>query len=182
MGCQSAHPDGIGAMGYALCAEELLRQFVDGDIDPSHIVVATGSCGTQAGLLAGLRALGSKIDVVGVSVSEPAEVKRQKVRAIVDEMAQLWGAAAPVMHDRDIVVVDRFTGAGYAVPTTAGVAALRLAAETEGLLLDPVYTGKVLAGCLDMVVNGELRDGRDIVFLHSGGAPALFAYPELFEE
>ena len=172
--------NGIGAMGYAVCAAELLQQFRKLDIAPSHMIVATGSAGTHGGLLAGLRALDSQIKVIGVSVSEPAVAKRAKVRRIVEEMATLWGSLAPVIEDDDIVVREEFVGRGYAVPSVACVEAIRLLAESEGLLLDPVYTGKAMAGCLEMVRSGELEAGRDIVFLHTGGSPALFAYPELF--
>lgn len=172
--------DGVGAMGYAECALELLAQFSEMDLRPSHIVLGTGSAGTHAGLLAGLRYAGSDITVLGVSVSEPADVKCERVRVIIEDMTPHWAGEVPVVSDDDIRVTDQYVGAGYAVPSDAGTAAIRTAAQTEGLALDPVYTGKVMAGFLDMVVHGELANGEDIVFLHTGGAPALFAYPEQF--
>ncbi len=170
--------DGIGGFGYAHMAAELLAQCKAQGVSPSHIVLATGSAGTHGGLLVGLRACGADIDVIGVSVSEPAEAKRIKVRNIIDQMAGIWGATAPAVSDRDIVVTDAYVGAGYAIPSAEGQAAINYLARTEGLLLDPVYTGKAMAGFLDLVQNGPLAEGRDVVFVHTGGAPALFAYPE----
>lgn len=172
--------DGVGAMGYAGCALELLEQCAADGIDPSHIVLGTGSAGTQAGLLAGLRAAGSAIEVLGIAISETAEAKRVRVRTVLGQMEAHWPGDAPVIRDEDIVVRDGFVGDGYALPSAAGIAAIRLAAETEGLLLDPVYTGKAMAGLLALVTDGPLATGRDVVFLHTGGSPALFAYPELF--
>ena len=172
--------DGVGAMGYAGCALELLEQCAADGIDPSHIVLGTGSAGTQAGLLGGLRAVGSDIEVLGIAISGTAAAKRSRVRAVLEQMEALWPGDAPAIRDEDIVVHDGFIGDGYALPSAAGTAAIRLAAETEGLLLDPVYTGKAMAGLLALVTDGPLATGRDVIFLHTGGSPALFAYPELF--
>ena len=173
--------DGVGSMGYVACAAELLTQCRDQGLEPSHVVLATGSAGTHGGLLAGLRALGSSIEVIGISVSEPAAAKREKVRAVIEQLAARWPGAPPVVPDGDVEVRDEFVGPGYGVPTAAGRRALELAARTEGLLLDPVYTAKALAGLLALVADGPLAGGRDVIFLHTGGAPALFAYPELVE-
>lgn len=171
--------DGIGSMGYVHAARELLGQCKEQSISPSHVVLGTGSAGTHGGLLAGLRACGSAMKVIGVSVSETAEIKRAKVRSVLDQIAALWGAGAPDIPDEDVVVYDDYTGPGYAIPSSAGMDAITLVARREAILLDPVYTGKAMSGFLDLVQNGPLRDGRDVVFLHTGGAPAIFAYPEL---
>lgn len=167
---------GVGALGYVACAQELLRQCGNAGVDPTHVVLATGSAGTQAGLLQGLRLCGSKAAVIGVSVSEPSSVKCGKVRQVLDELAQVLGPGAPAVDDGEIVVQDRYVGAGYAIPTREAGDAIELLARAEGLLLDPVYTGKAMAGLLDLVGTGGLEAARDIIFLHSGGAPALFAY------
>ncbi|MEM9380094.1 MAG: D-cysteine desulfhydrase family protein [Planctomycetota bacterium] len=171
--------DGVGSMGYAHCAKELLEQCDRHGVDPSQVVLATGSAGTHAGLLAGLRAAGSAARVVGIAVSETSAAKRSKVRDVLEQMRPRWPVGAPEVSEGDIVVDDRFVGAGYAVPTEEGAAAMRLAARTEGLLLDPVYTAKAMAGLVALVGEGALEDARDVVFLHTGGAPGLFAYPEL---
>lgn len=170
--------DGIGALGYVGCAQELLRQLDAAGARPSHIVLATGSAGTQAGLLAGLRAAGSDIAVVGISVSEPAGVKRARVGGVLDRLAGVAGDASLRVSDAEIVVLDDYVGAGYAIPTEAGDRALRLLASREGILLDPVYTAKAMSGFLDLAGRGRLDGLRDPVFLHTGGAPALFAYVE----
>ncbi len=174
--------DGIGAMGYVDCAEELLRQSAAQGISSSHLVVATGSAGTHGGLLAGLRRCGSSIQVIGISVSEPAAAKRDKVRSILEQLAPRLGSELPTIEDDEIIVHDEYVGGGYGVPTAGGVAAIRLTARTEGILLDPVYTGKAFAGYLDLLRWGPLQTGRDVMFLHTGGTPALFAYPKLFDE
>jgi L-cysteate sulfo-lyase len=170
--------DGIGSLGYAECARELLIQCAAQAISPTAIVLATGSCGTQAGLLAGLRLLGSDVQVIGISVSEPADVKFAKVRGIADEVLGLFGAAPTTVTDADIVVLDDYTGSGYAIPTRQANDAIRALAARAGLLLDPVYTAKAMAGLLDLVGQGKL--GGDVVFLHTGGTPALFAYADEF--
>lgn len=167
--------DGIGALGYVGCAQELLRQCREHAFAPSHVVLGTGSAGTHAGLLAGLRAAGSEIAVVGISVSEPAEVKRSKVRRVLDELATTTGVATQV-PDEAIVVFDDYAGEGYGVPSAAGEAALQLLAREEGILLDPVYTAKAMAGFLDLLAQARCGPMRDPVFLHTGGAPAVFAY------
>ncbi|MEX6631937.1 D-cysteine desulfhydrase family protein [Hyphococcus lacteus] len=173
--------DGIGSMAYAECARELVVQWAELNIRPSHIVLGTGSAGTQAGLLVGLRAIGLDTKVIGISVSEPSHIKREKVRRIIFQLEEYWKGNPPKITDADIVVMDDFVGDGYAIPSRLGTDAMRLLAKTEGILLDPVYTGKAMAGFLALLKDGELANGRDIVFLHTGGAPAFFAYPELLE-
>ncbi|MCD9005715.1 D-cysteine desulfhydrase family protein [Luteimonas sp. XNQY3] len=167
--------DGVGALGYVACAQELLRQCRDIAAAPSHIVLATGSAGTHAGLLAGLRVAGSDIAVVGISVSEPAESKRIRVRRVLDDLARTTGTPVQV-PDEAIVVLDDYAGQGYGVPTAAGDVALRLLARKEGILLDPVYTAKAMSGFLDLLAHARCGPMRDPVFLHTGGTPALFAY------
>ncbi|MBY8821266.1 D-cysteine desulfhydrase family protein [Sphingomonas colocasiae] len=170
--------DGIGSLGYAECARELLAQCEAQSVAPTAIVLATGSGGTHAGLLAGLRLLGSRVRVIGISVSEPADVKFDKVRGIADAMLDLCGASRGTVSDTDIVVLDDYTGPGYAIPTEEANQAIRTLAAREGLLVDPVYTAKALAGLLDLLERGRLTG--DVVFLHTGGTPALFAYADEF--
>lgn len=170
--------DGIGSLGYAECARELLSQCEARSIAPTAIVLATGSGGTHAGLLAGLRLLGARVPVIGISVSEPAEVKFAKVRGIADAMLDLCGAARDTVSDADIVVLEDYTGPGYAIPTAEANDVIRLLAAREGLLVDPVYTAKAMAGLLNLLEGGRLTG--DVVFLHTGGTPALFAYADEF--
>ncbi len=151
------------------------------NINPSHIVTASGSFGTQAGLLFGLRYFGNKeTQVVGISVSADRQRSRARMRAVLDMISETLGAPPDVVSDADIIIHDEFIGAGYGRPTEAGIAALRTVAETEGIILDPVYTGKAMSGLLvlAMLNDGPLKNGRDIVFLHTGGAPAIHPYAE----
>ena len=170
--------NGVGALGYAVCAEELLNQCIQCDLHPSAIVLATGSGGTHGGLLGGLRLSGSLVPVIGISVSEPAAVKWSKVRTVIDAMLDLLSEPQATVADREIIVHDHYIGSGYAVPDEVTNGTIRWAAETSGLLLDPVYTGKAMAGLLDLVRTGVLQG--DVIFLHTGGAPALFAYADEF--
>lgn len=168
---------GIGALGYVECAQELIAQCEDKGIQPSHVFLTTGSAGTHGGFLAGLRLLGSPVQVVGISVSEDAPTKRAKVQDIIDQVAEVMETNVPPVRDNDIVVLDDYVGDGYGVRTEAAEGAIRRLARTEGLLLDPVYTGKAMAGMLDLLENNKLEGVQDPVFLHTGGSPALFAYP-----
>lgn len=169
--------DGIGALGYVAAAFELLDQIEEARLDVSHLVLATGSGGTHAGLMAGFALAGARIEIIGVSPSEPAPLKQEKVARIAGEALGLLGAADLAPAPEEATVLDGYVGRGYGYPTAGGMAAIRETARAEGLLLDPVYTGKAFAGLRDLIVNGALTAARDIVFLHTGGAPALFAYP-----
>jgi L-cysteate sulfo-lyase len=170
--------DEVGSQGYVLCARELLQQCEDAAIDLSHVVLSTGSSGTHAGLLTGLRLAGSTVEVVGISSSEPALVKIDKVKGIARRLLVKLGEPEWDGFEDDVEVHDDYVGVGYGAETAAANAAIRLVARTEGLLLDPVYTGKVMAGLIDQLARGRFDGARDVVFLHTGGAPALFAYGE----
>jgi len=172
--------DGLGSLGYVVCAEELLAQCREQGVAATHVVLCTGSAGTHGGLLAGLRRAGSAISVIGVSSSEPSAVKIGKVRSVMGQVFETLGEAPPPNLDAGIDVRDDYVGEGYAFPTDEANRAIRLAAETEALVLDPVYTGKAMAGLIDLLAKGEFADDAQVVFLHTGGAPALFAYPHLF--
>ncbi|WP_315725543.1 D-cysteine desulfhydrase family protein [Sphingosinicella rhizophila] len=167
--------DGLGSLGYVVCANELVSDFASASIAPSHIFVGTGSAGTHGGLLAGLRLAGWEGQVIGISVSEPAEIKRGKVRDVIAQIGLTLGRSLPV-KDEDIIVYDQYVGTDYGYPTPQSTAALIATARAEAVLLDPVYTAKVMAGMIDLLTRGKLGEVRDPVFLHTGGAPALFAY------
>ena len=164
-----------GALGYAACAKELLEQCAAANLRADWVVHATGSAGTQAGLLAGLAALGGGPKVAGVSVRLPEKAQSANVSALARSTADLLGASAKFSPE-DVLVDDRFVGAGYGVPNDGTVAAIELLAREEGILLDPVYSGKGFAGLLARVREGAFRDDETVVFLHTGGAAALFAY------
>lgn len=170
-----------GTVGYAGCAREILAQAAHEGIEVAAIVVASGSGGTQAGLIAGLHAAGAAVPVIGISVfhEDPRELG-ERVGALARAASAALGASTPV--PAEVVLVEGgYLGTAYGAPTTDGLAALRLAARTEGVLLDPVYTAKAMAGLLDLARGGRWRAGEDVVFVHTGGAPGLFGYEEALQ-
>ncbi|NOR37054.1 MAG: D-cysteine desulfhydrase [Woeseiaceae bacterium] len=166
----------IGALGYVNCAIELLGQIEEQGLDISHIVTATGSAGTQGGLIVGLKAMESTIPLLGIGVNIPQQDQEEKVFKLACETAEYIGKAGCVARE-DVVANCNYVGDGYGVPTESMNEAVLMLARTEGLLFDPVYSGKGLAGMIDLIRNGTLNDGN-IVFLHTGGSAALFAYAD----
>lgn len=171
--------DAIGDLGYAECARELLEQCNAAGIEPGHVIVATGTGGTQAGLVAGLHALGSRARVIGISVEGREAQQAEAVYRHASAAAQALGAGSPLPREA-VEVLGGYYGPGYGLPCGEMLEALRLAARLEGLLLDPVYTGKAMAGLIGLARAGRFSRGDTVVFLHTGGLPGLFAYPELF--
>ena len=164
----------VGALGYASCAEEIIDQSDSMGIRFNWIVMATGSTGTQAGLVAGLSALGRKLPVLGISVRQPMEKQVSAVHALaVRTCDKLSSEQLPI---DDVLVDDGYVGKGYGYPAESTLEAIRMAARYEGLLLDPVYSGKGFAGMLAKAREGFFNPGDNILFLHTGGAAALFAY------
>ena len=173
--------NGIGSLGYVKAARELIRQWRKMRIKPSHIFVGSGSCGTQAGLLMGLRYFRNKrTKVVGISVASSAESLKRRVRGVLDQICEVIKVDKEFIADDDIIVNDEYVGEAYAYPSSAGIDAIKQVGSLEGILLDPVYTGKAMAGLVDFVVNRKIENPRDLVFLHTGGAPALHAYASDF--
>lgn len=169
----------IGSLGYVRCAIELLRQLDEQKIHIDQIVLATGSAGTQAGLLAGLIAAKSDIPVLGITVSRPAEAQQALVDSLLREiLTQL--KLDPALAEGRVHANGNYYGEAYGIPTDAMVAALKQTAQLEGLLLDPVYTGKAMAGLIDLCAQGVIAPGSHQLFLHTGGSQGLFAYREIF--
>jgi 1-aminocyclopropane-1-carboxylate deaminase/D-cysteine desulfhydrase-like pyridoxal-dependent ACC family enzyme len=164
----------LGAVGHALAARELMAQAAEAQLAPDVVVLGTGSGGTQAGLLAGVRALDLPWRIEGVTVSRPAAEARARVLALARECADLAHLDA-TFAERDVVVHDGFIGDGYGIPTPAGDAAIELAARTEGVFLDPTYTGKALAGLIALAREGRIGSTETVAFVHTGGAPTLLA-------
>ena len=163
----------IGALGYVNCAIELLGQIDEQELDIGHIVTATGSAGTQGGLIVGLKAMQSTIPLLGIGVNIPQQDQEEKVFKLACETAEYIGKPGCVARE-DVVANCNYVGDGYGVPTESMNEAVLMLARTEGLLFDPVYSGKGLAGMIDLIRNGTLGDGN-IMFLHTGGSAALFA-------
>jgi 1-aminocyclopropane-1-carboxylate deaminase/D-cysteine desulfhydrase-like pyridoxal-dependent ACC family enzyme len=166
----------VGALGYAAAFVELLDQLDAEGVHPTHVVFTSSSGGTHAGLLAGRAAAahaGRRVPaVVAVGVAKGVNIGRPDVAELANRTLALMGSTAIVAHE-DVDVDTRWMGADYAVPTTSGDAAIRWAATTGGWLLDRTYSGKGCAGLLGLAAEG--RFGSDVVFVHTGGWPALFA-------
>jgi L-cysteate sulfo-lyase len=167
----------VGALGYVNAAIELLQQAAELDLTIDRLVTATGSAGTQAGLLVGLRAMQRDTPLLGIGVSAARKEQEEKVFALASATADYIGKPGIVERD-DVVANCNYIGSGYGAPTAAMNEAVLLLARTEGLLLDPVYSGKALAGLVDLIRNGEFSSASNIVFLHTGGSAALFAYAD----
>lgn len=165
----------IGALGYMRCADELAGQCAELGIGPDWVVHATGSAGTQAGLVAGMVALGGRAHVLGASVRHPRELQQEVVADLANRTLAHAGLGERVAAG-DILVDDGFVGPGYGVPTAATLEAIRLLARHEGVLLDPVYSGKGFACLVSRIRAGEFPEGDTVVFVHTGGAASLFAY------
>jgi len=173
--------NGLGSLGYMFAAREMMTQWENMKILPSHIFLGTGSCGTHAGLLMGLRYFGNTTTkVVGISVSQSEEVKKENLRNVLNQIKGVIEIDDDLVNENDLIISGDYYGKAYAYPTEEANDAIRLLGETEGIILDPVYTGKTMAGMIDMVKNQKLGTMKDIVFLHTGGAPAINAYADLF--
>jgi len=166
----------VGAKAYVAAADEAYEQATALGLSFSHVVLTTGSGGTHAGLALGYAARDPDLRVLGISVSRAYEAAVQRVQDLVEKTAASLGT------DRlpEILIDDRFVGPGYGQPTPAMVEAVGLAARSEGLLLDPVYTGKAMAGLIALVREGRFTAADRILFWHTGGSIGLFAYEEVF--
>ncbi len=164
----------LGAMGYVVCAREILGQSLDMGLAFTDFVVASGSAGTHAGLLVGLNAANSGVPLTGVNVRRPRAEQEGNVHKLALEAAAFAGLPAPARES--VVALDEWVGPGYSIPTDGMVEAVRLFARHEGVLLDPVYTGKAAAGLIGLIRRGHFRPDSKILFVHTGGAPSLFAY------
>lgn len=165
----------IGATGYVACAEEIMSQLFDKGINIDHFVVPSGSAGTHAGIVTGMIGVNANIPITGISVNRNKKLQTEAVYKLAKETAKYVGLKEEITEDM-IQVRDEFVGQGYSLPTGTMVEAVQLLARTEGILLDPVYTGKAFAGLVGMIREGKLKKGENVLFLHTGGSPALYAY------
>jgi L-cysteate sulfo-lyase len=171
----------VGALGYVGCAVELIAQCNNLGIHPTAVVNATSSLGTQAGLVVGFQASGSPISVRSVNVSAPEEQSHSaELRKICDATASLLDLQPP--DDDELRIESGFLGPSYGVPTDAMREAIELLARLEGILLDPVYTGKAMAWLIREIREGRLNKDRPVIFLHTGGSPGLFAYQQFLTQ
>jgi L-cysteate sulfo-lyase len=165
----------LGALGYVNGFLELFEETRARGGAPGSVILATGSAGTQAGLLVGAKLLSPGTRVIGISVAAPAADVAGYVKTIAEATLSDLGED-PTVEEEEVLVLDEYIGDGYGVMNQGVTDALGLLAREEGVLLDPVYTGKSMAGFLDLVGKGFFADGEEVVFLHTGGTPALFPY------
>ena len=170
----------LGACGYVVCLHEISKQSAVLGLQPNWIVLATGSCCTQAGLLAGLKIYGSPIQLLGITVSRPVPECRDRIANIARETSALLGHHIDLLPG-DIMINGGSIGPGYGIPTPECIDAIRLLARTEGLFFDPTYTGKALAGVISEIQDGRLGPEDTVVFLHTGGEPGLFAHSDIVD-
>lgn len=164
----------LGALGYAACAQEIMAQAFETGVAFDHIVVASGSAGTHSGLIAGLVALNTGIPVTGINVRRQRAEQEANVLKLAEATADLMGTPRPTAGD--IVALGDWVGPGYSLPTREMVEAVRLLAAQEGVLLDPVYSGKAMSGLIGLVRQGVFKAGERVLFLHTGGSPSLSAF------
>lgn len=169
----------IGALGYVNCALELLQQVNSAGLHIASVVHGTGSAGTQAGLVTGFSGSNSLIPVLGIGVRAAREQQEANVFNLADRTAHKLGIPGAVKRE-DVVANCDYVGEGYGIPAASTLEAIELFARYEGILLDPVYSGKGAAGLIDLIRKGQLQKGENVVFLHTGGSQALFGYRGAF--
>lgn len=171
----------LGSVAYANGFRELLGQARDAGVTVTHVVHASGSGSTQAGLVVGARAVAPEVKIIGISTGGSKAAGEANVLAIARETVEAMGFDLAI-EPADVVVHDEYFGEGYGILNQRVVEAIAQVARTEGILLDPVYTGKAMTGLLDLVRSGHFSDTDVVVFLHTGGTPALFPYREALLE
>ena len=171
----------LGALGYVACAEEILAQSFQKGVAFRHIFTTSGSAGTHAGLAVGLWGNRAGIPLTGINISRPNSLQVPIVQDLAARTAALLGIQEKLPHDL-IRCVEKYVGEGYSLPTQGMIDTVTLLARTESILLDPVYTGKAFAGMLDLLRQGLCGRGEPVLFVHTGGIPALFHYQSYFEE
>lgn len=168
----------IGALGYLSCALEILSQTFEMGINIDKIVVTSGSGGTHSGLLAGMVSANANIPIIGIGVNKRKDEQRKIVWTKANEVAKTVGSINEVKYE-DVIVFDDYIGEGYSIPTDAMIEAVRMLAREEAILLDPVYTGKSMSGLIDLVRKGYFKKNENVLFIHTGGSSALYAYKDV---
>ncbi len=176
----ASYPEGSmevswGGIAYLDCFFELMAQSADCNFEPDWIVLATGSGGTQAGLIVGSKLANSRTKVLGISVSEKKEEFKEMISNIVKNIENYIQVDLN-LKDEEIIINDEYLGEGYGILTKEVARSLITIAEVDGVFLDPVYTGKAMHGMLDLIGKGFIKKGEKVVFIHTGGLPALFPY------
>jgi L-cysteate sulfo-lyase len=171
----------VGALGYVSCAQELMQQSDEMGLRIDRVVTATGSAGTQAGLVVGLQGCNAGVPVLGIGVRLPKDRQEANVHRLAEATADYVGVHGGVARSAVVANCD-YIGPGYGHPTPGMTEAVLMLARLEGVLLDPVYSGKAMAGLIDLIRKGEIGKAERVVFLHTGGAVGLFGYTGVFEQ
>lgn len=166
----------LGVISYIVAVGEMLDQLRAQNIKLDAVVITTGSCGTHAGVLAGMKMYDAKIPVHGITVSRSKTECFERIPRLINETAQFLDRDLS-LNDGDIIVHDGYLGQAYAKITPEARTAIQRVARLEGIFLDPVYTGKTMAGLIDLVERGTFKQGSTILFWHTGGTPGLFGFP-----
>ena len=169
----------VGTLGYVACAEEIIAQSFDKGLNIDCVVCTSGSGGTHAGLAVGFWGNNTNIPVVGINISRPNETQRPLIFRDAKATAARFGLDFP---EEMVHCVEGYVGPGYSLPTPQMVEAVTLMARSEAILLDPVYTGKSFAGLMGLIRQGRFHKGQNVVFVHTGGSPALYHYKDYFSE
>ena len=168
----------LGGLGYVACAQELQQQLLEQELHFDRIVLGSGSSGTHGGMVAGFLANSIEIPIVGVGVSRDPEDQAPLVQREAQAVCDLLELGIRVPEHK-VQCVGGYWQPKYSLPNAAMVEAVQLMARTEGILLDPVYTGKIMAGMMGMIRDGSIQKSEHVLFLHTGGAPSLFAYEDV---
>ena len=171
----------IGTLGYINCAQEITQQMFHLGVDFGHVIVPSGSAGTHAGLLTGFYLDKTDVEVIGIDVSRPQQAQEERVCRLATDTLHYLGVNEDFPKER-VHCIDKFFYPGYSLPNEGMIEAVKLMARTECLLLDPVYTGKAMAGLIDLLRNGHFPKGSRVLFIHTGGIPALYKYSSVFFE
>ena len=164
----------LGCIGYVSAAVEICSQLQSLNLNPDILLCATGCGVTQAGLLVGLKLMGLNCRLYGITVSRSRDECIAYIKQLINETEDVLGLNSRVKND-EIFVFDEYIGEGYSVPTSEGIDAIRLVAQTEGIFLDPIYTGKAMAGLTDLVKKDLIGSDKTVIFLHTGGSPSIFS-------
>lgn len=170
----------VGALGYVSCAQELMQQADEMGLRIDRIVTATGSAGTHAGLVVGLQGCNANVPVLGIGVRNPKDRQEAAVHKLAEATAEYVGVHGGIPRESVEANCD-YIGPGYGQPTEGMKEAVQMLAQLEGLLLDPVYSGKAMAGLIDLIRKGKFNKSERVVFLHTGGSVGLFGYTGVFE-
>jgi len=170
----------VGALGYVSCAQELMQQADEMGLKIDLLVTATGSAGTHAGLVVGLHGINAQVPVLGIGVRLPRDRQEANVHRLAEATADYLGMKGGIPREAVVANCD-YVGAGYGIPTEGMANAVQMLAREEGILLDPVYSGKAMAGMIDLIRSGKIGKDQTVVFLHTGGAVGLFGYTGYLE-